>query len=50
MNITKSPGMLCLSIYLILIGLSALVPSLVGLGMIPALLALLAGIFLLIGK
>ncbi|CAN5737419.1 hypothetical protein BH20VER1_BH20VER1_06140 [soil metagenome] len=49
MNFTKSIGMLLLAIYLILVGIT----SLVGLalpGIVLGILALLAGIFILIGK
>jgi hypothetical protein len=49
MNFTKSIGMLLLAIYLILLGIT----SLVGFALPPlvlGILALLAGIFILIGK
>jgi len=49
-RITRNIGMLLLSIYLILIGLMALIPGFPGLGIVPAILALLAGIFILIGR
>ncbi len=48
MNITKNPGMLLLSIYLILVGLAGL--GLVLPGIIGAILALVAGILILLGK
>lgn len=50
MNITKNLGMLCLSVYLILVGLINFVPALSGLALLASLAALLAGIFILIGK
>jgi hypothetical protein len=49
MNITRNIGMLLLSIWLILTGLSAFV-SMAGLGPILAVLAVAAGIFILIGR
>ncbi len=48
--VTKNIGMLCLAIYLIIIGLSAFVPALAGLGVITSVLALVAGIMILLGK
>jgi hypothetical protein len=42
--------MLCLSIYLILIGLISFVPALAGIGMLTSVLALAAGILILMGK
>ena len=49
MNFTRNIGMLLLAIFLILWGLSALVP-IGGLGVILAILAIAAGIFILIGR
>lgn len=49
MNFTKNIGFLLLSIWLILTGLSAFV-SMGGLAPILAILALAAGIFILIGR
>jgi hypothetical protein len=49
MNITKNIGFLLLAIWLILTGLSAFI-SLGGLGVILALLAIAAGVFILIGR
>jgi hypothetical protein len=49
-RITRNIGMLLLAIYLILIGLAALIPGFPGLGIVPAILAVLAGIFILIGR
>ena len=49
MNITRNIGMLLLSIWLILTGLSTFA-SLSGLGPILAILAIVAGIFILIGR
>jgi hypothetical protein len=48
--ITKNIGMLLLAIYLILTGITALVPSLGIPGIVGAILALVAGIFILLGK
>ncbi len=49
MNFTKNIGMLLLAIYLILVGISALFA--VGIpGILTGIIALLAGIFILIGK
>jgi len=50
MNITKNIGMLLLSIWLILTGLAAFIPAIGGLGMVLAILAIAAGIFILIGR
>jgi hypothetical protein len=49
-NITKNLGMLLLSIYLILVGLMALVPSIVIPVIVMGILALAAGVLILIGK
>ena len=48
MNFTKNIGMLLLAIYLICVGLVGLFGF--SLGIIPAVIALIAGIFILIGK
>lgn len=50
MNITKNLGMLLLAIWLIITGLSAFVAGLAGLGTIMPVLALLAGLLILIGR
>jgi hypothetical protein len=50
MNITKNIGFLLLAIWLILTGLAAFVPALAGLGTILAILAIAAGVFILIGR
>jgi hypothetical protein len=50
MTITRNIGMLLLSIWLILTGLSAFGITLGGLAAVLGLLALLAGIFILIGR
>jgi len=47
---TKNIGMLLLAIWLIIWGLSALIPALSGLGVVLAILAVAAGIFILIGR
>jgi hypothetical protein len=48
-NFTKNIGMLLLAIWLILSGLAAFIPM-GGLGVILALLAIVAGVFILIGR
>jgi hypothetical protein len=51
MNIIKTPGMLCLAAYLILVGLMSLFSISLGvLNFVPAVLALTTGILILIGK
>jgi len=47
---TKNIGMLLLAIWLILSGLAAFIPALAGLGVILAILAIAAGIFILLGR
>jgi hypothetical protein len=49
MNITKNIGFLLLAIWLILTGLSAFIPM-GGLAIILSILAIAAGIFILIGR
>lgn len=46
MNFTKNIGMLLLAIYLILVGISQFMPT----GIFQSVLAVLAGIFILIGR
>lgn len=50
MKTTKNIGFLLLGVWLILTGLSAFTSVLTGLGPIMALLALIAGIFILLGR
>jgi len=50
MNITKNLGMLLLAIYLILIGISALIHTLAIPVIVTGILALAAGILILIGR
>ncbi len=51
MRLTKNLGMLALAIYLILVGISGLgLISVAGLGTITAVLAIAAGILILIGR
>jgi len=50
MRITKNIGFLLLAIWLILTGLMAFVPAVAGLGVILSLLAIAAGVFILIGR
>lgn len=50
MKITKNIGLLLLAIWLILTGLAFFVPIIAGLGIILAILAIAAGIFILLGR
>ena len=52
MKFTKNIGMLLLSIWLIVYGLTGLVPALAfnGMGTLMAILAIAAGVFILIGR
>ncbi len=50
MKITRNIGMLLLAIWLILYGLAAFVPVLSGLGIIMAILAIAAGVFILLDR
>ena len=50
MKLNSSIGMLLLAVYLIAVGLTAFVPALAGLGVVWAILALVAGVLILIGK
>jgi hypothetical protein len=50
MNFQKNLGMLLLAIYLILVGLMALFPGIVIPAIVMGILALAAGILILIGK
>ena len=50
MAITSNIGMLLLAIYLILVGITAIVPTLAIPGIVFGVLALASGVFLLIGK
>ena len=50
MKFTKNIGFLLLSIWLILTGLAEFVPALAGLGVILAILAIAAGIFILLDR
>ena len=50
MKITKNIGFLLLAIWLILTGLAAFIPVIGGLSPILAILAIAAGIFILIGR
>lgn len=50
MNFTRNIGFLTLSIYLILVGVTGLIPAVVIPSMVFAVLALIAGIFILIQK
>ncbi len=50
MKFTKNIGMLLLSIWLILTGLAAFIPAIGGLGVILAILAIAAGVFILLGR
>lgn len=50
MRITKNIGFLLLAIWLILTGLAAFIPLFAGLGVILAILAIAAGVFILLGR
>ncbi len=50
MKFTRNIGMLFLAIWLILTGLAAFVPAIGGLGVVLAILAIAAGIFILLGR
>lgn len=50
MRITKNIGFLLLAIWLILTGLAAFIPAIGGLGIILAILAIAAGVFILLGR
>ena len=50
MKVTRNIGLLLLSIWLIITGLAAFVPAVAGLGPILAILAIAAGVFILIGR
>ena len=49
-RITRNIGMLLLAIWLIAWGLTALIPALSGLGLVLAILAIAAGIFILLNR
>jgi len=49
-NFTKNIGMLLLAIWLILMGLGTFIPVIGGLGVILSLLAIAAGVFIIIGR
>lgn len=49
-EITKNIGLLLLSIWLIITGLAAFIPAISGLGPVFAILAIAAGIFILLGR
>ena len=48
--LTSNLGMLLLAIWLILTGLAAFVPAISGLGVILAIIAIAAGVLILIGR
>ncbi len=50
LNITRNVGMLLLGIWLILTGLAAFIPILGSLGLVFAVLAIAAGIFILLQR
>ena len=49
-KITKNIGMLLLAIWLILTGLAAFIPAISGLGIVLSILAIAAGIFILLDR
>ena len=50
MNFTKNIGMLLLAIWLILMGLAAFIPAIGGLGVVLSILAVAAGVFIILGR
>jgi hypothetical protein len=50
MRFTRNIGMLLLAIWLILTGLIAFIPAISGLGIVLAILAIAAGVFILLGR
>jgi hypothetical protein len=50
MRVTKNTGFLLLGIWLILTGLTAFVPVIAGLGQVFAILAIAAGVFILMAR
>jgi len=50
MKLTKNLGMLLLAIWLIVTGLLAFVPSLASLGTVMSVVAILAGLLILVGR
>lgn len=50
MNFTKNIGMLLLAIWLILMGLAAFIPAISGLGVVLSILAIAAGVFIILGR
>ena len=50
LNITKNIGMLLLAIWLILMGLAAFIPAIGSLAVVLAILAIVAGVFILLGR
>jgi hypothetical protein len=50
MKLTKNIGMLLLGIWLIVTGLTSFVPMLAGLAIVWAILAIAAGVFILLGR
>jgi hypothetical protein len=50
MKFTRNIGMILLAIFLIAWGLFQLIPALSGLGLVLAILAIAAGIFVLLGR
>jgi hypothetical protein len=50
MKFTKNIGMLLLAIWLILSGLATFIPALSSMGVILAILAIAAGVFILLGR
>jgi len=50
MRITRNLGMLLLSIWLIATGLAAFIPAIQGLGLLLPILAIAAGVLILLGR
>lgn len=47
---TKNLGMIFLSVYLLIVGFSAFVPVMAGLGLLASISAIIAGILILMGR
>lgn len=50
MKLTRNTGMLLLGIWLVVTGLLAFVPAIAGIELVLAVLAILAGVFILMGR
>ena len=50
MRVTKNTGFLLLALWLILTGLAAFIPVIAGLGQVLAIIAIAAGVFILLAR